>query len=129
MNTLDFESRTWDPFTVLKPVGELDLDTLVDFERVVSDHLSRSSVVLDLSELAFVAISALRSLMVCHAEAEAGGRQLLLAGLPRQTRRLLMLSGLDGVLPVRSTVTDAVCTSTLLTAGESFGELSKLDVG
>ena len=112
MTTLDLQPRTWDRYTVLSPCGELDLHNQTELEQAVMEQLAGSSVVLDLAEVEFVAIAVLRSLMICHAQADATGRELVLVRVPRQAQRLLTLSGLDGVLPVRASVNDVSSTST-----------------
>ena len=111
VNHLRLDSRHSDHFTVVRAVGDLDLETQDDFEGVVSGHLSSSSVVVDLSAVEFLAISALRSLMVCHALAGATGRELYYAGPTRQSRRLLIMAGLEETLPLRSSVDEVVCGS------------------
>ena len=108
METLTLRSHTSEPFTVFEVVGELDLHTQGEFEEAVSRQLVTSPVIVDLSGVEFLAISALRSLMVCHGIAGAEGRPLFYAGPTRQTVRLLSVAGLDEVLPVRPSVADAV---------------------
>lgn len=126
-----------DHVTVVRAVGELDLDTQDDFEGLVSSQLSSSSVVVDMSAVGFLSISALRALMVCHAVAGASGRELYYAGPTRQSRRLLAVAGLDQTLPLRSSVDEVVCGSAdapLLVrplsglTDEPFGEHPELDV-
>jgi anti-anti-sigma factor len=135
MDTLTLQSRTADPFVVLSATGELDLHTQDVFEDVLNQHLAVSPVVVDLSGVDFLAISALRSLVLCHAKAGTAGHQLFFAEASQQALRLLLLAGLAEVLPIRDSVEQVVCDSVVLTrpAGslvdEPLGELTKLDVG
>lgn len=135
MQTLRIESHSSDPYVVLKAVGELDLHTQDEFEHAVLEPLRSSPVVVDLSEVDFLAVSALRSLLACHGRAAADGRQLLFAQPSRQAVRLLSLAGLDRVLPVRPTVAEAVCESVVVLrplgglADQAVGDLTQLDVG
>ena len=102
-------SLTYDPaslerFVVFRVSGDLDLDTQDGFEEEVLDRLHRSSVVVDMSGLEFLAIASLRSLVVCHRSAGEHHRALVYADAPRQARRLLHLSRLDEVFDLRSSV-------------------------
>ncbi len=99
-----------EPFSVLKASGELDLDTQDAFQTAVRDLLERSSVVVDLSEVEFVAISALRTLIECHRLATSMGHLLFFAEPTRQMVRLLTVTGLDTVLPVAPSVADVVAS-------------------
>lgn len=104
MQTLFLVSQESDPFVVLKATGELDLHTQDEFERTVTELLESSPVLVDLSELDFFAISALRCLVVCHRKAVSTGHEVFYVEPSRQLLRLLSISGLEGVLPVRSPV-------------------------
>jgi anti-anti-sigma factor len=139
MKSLTLRPHTSDHFVVLQAVGELDLHTQGDFEETVSRQLVSTPVIVDLSGLEFLAISALRSLMVCHGIAGAEGQELYYAGPTEQTARLLEVAGLDEVLPIRRSVTDAiggsapdataVAQSVRGLADDSLGDLPQLDVG
>jgi anti-sigma B factor antagonist len=139
MDTLTLHSHTSSPFVIFEAVGELDLHTQDDFEDTVSEQLGRTAVVVDLSGVEFLAASAIRALMVCHGVAGSAGRELYYAGPTRQTTRLLSVAGLDEVLPVRSSVAEAVCASAADpavlvrsvggVAHQPLGDLAQLDVG
>ena len=111
MHTLTIEPHDSDPFVVLKATGELDLATQDQFEQVVAGHLDSSPVVVDLSGVEFVDISALRSLVICHGLAGTSGHELFYADASRQALRLLSVAELDSVLPMRLSVAEAVCSS------------------
>jgi anti-sigma B factor antagonist len=108
VQSLLLQPQSVDPFVVLKASGELDIHTQEEFEREVSRLLGTASVVVDLSGLDFLAIAALRSLMVCHRQAGTAGHELFYADPSPQTLRLLTLSGLDAVLPVTASVAQVV---------------------
>lgn len=138
---LTLKSTTEEPFVVLTAIGELDLHTQDLLEDTVTQHLERTPVVVDLGQVEFLAVSALRTLMVCNAMAGSNARELFFAGPPGQTKRLISIAGLDGVLPIRASVAEAICTSgaptvppVLVRSGahvldEALGDLAQLDVG
>ena len=132
MQALQLQPQKADPFVVLRATGELDLHTQDEFEREVARFLGATPVIVDLSGLDFLAISALRSLMVCHRQAATTGHELHYAEPSAQTLRLLSLSGLDAVLPVASTVAQVVGGSPFAVGGfvdQSGRDLAQLDVG
>ena len=112
MQALQLQPQKADPFVVLRATGELDLHTQDEFEQAVRRLLSSSPVVVDLSGIDFLAISALRSLLVCHRLAASMGHVLFFAEPSRQTLRLLEVSGLDTVLPVAPTVAQVITPPT-----------------
>lgn len=111
MQSLLLQPHSADPFLVLEATGELDLHTQDEFEVEVGRYLGDSSVVVDLSGLDFLAISALRSLIVCHRRADPSGHQLFYAEASPQALRLLSVSGLDAVLPVAASVAQVLGAS------------------
>ena len=146
VQSLLLQPHSADPFLVLEATGELDLHTQDEFEREVSRHLDACSLVVDLSGVDFLAIAALRSLIVCHRHAGPTGHQLFYAAPSPQTLRLLSLSGLDAVLPVARSVAQVLGASAALdhvdvvpgaAVGGSVGgfadqagrDLAQLDVG
>jgi anti-anti-sigma factor len=94
MEMLTRDSRPSDTFVVLEVRGELDVDTQDGFESAICRQLGSSSVVVDCSQLEFLAIASLRSLLLCQRSAEAGHRTLVYAGVPAQARRLLTVAGM-----------------------------------
>lgn len=89
----------------LRVAGEIDASSV----RVLADHLEplpegRGEVLLDLAEVTFVDSSGLRVLIDAHQRAERGGRRLVLVEPSPVVRRLLDISGLDGLLHVRPDV-------------------------
>ena len=135
MDTLTLQSRSADPYVVLRASGELDLHTQDVFEEVVSRHLSMSSVVVDFSGVEFLSASAIGSLVQCHSEAGSRGHELFYAEASQQALRLLVVAGLADVLPLCDSVAQLVCRSTsggTALGGfphQSLGDLAQLDVG
>lgn len=104
---LDLSTRAVSPPVVLEVSGDLDIATEGSFETAVVQQLGRSSVIVDFARLDFLAISALRSLVICQRYAAARGRPLVYAAQPRQARRLIELAGLDRVLTQSDSVAAA----------------------
>ena len=111
MQSLWLDPHVSDPFVVLRATGEVDLHNQHELERVVGELLERSPVVVDLSGLDFFAISALRSLIVCHNLAASRGHEVFYAEPPSQLARLLDISGLDAVLRVGSPLSQDVAVA------------------
>lgn len=90
------------PFTV-RPYGEIDLYTAPglrhELTRALADH---RTVVLDLSQVTFMDCSGLRVLLDARAQADRGGRCLVLHGIGRPVARLLELTGLSRRLVPRA---------------------------
>lgn len=77
--------------------GALDAATAGQLDVVV-EQLIRSgcrNLVLDLSELDFLAAAGLHALVRAHTALEAAGGSLTLVKLPRMARRVLDVTGLD----------------------------------
>ncbi len=87
----------------LRVVGDLDLDTVGEFEHDVAVLLEQSSVVVDLSGLDFLAIASLPALLECQRRASVHARSLVYRDPPVQARRLLELSGVGGSLTLSAT--------------------------
>ena len=111
MNALTMNITVEDPIAVFTVIGEIDLHTQDLFERAVAEQLARSPVVVDLSGVEFLAISALRSLLACNAAAARHGHELYYAQVPGQVLRLLSITGLDEALPLRASVAEVICPS------------------
>ena len=117
MPILDVLRRSAGRPVLIQLSGELDIATQSSFESQVSCELDRSSVVVDLSRVGFLAISALRSLLLVDRYATVRGRAVVFAEPPPAARRLLALAGLESVLVLRSTVVEA-CRELRVTPAE-----------
>jgi anti-anti-sigma factor len=86
---------------VVEVDGELDLASAPELERALHQACQegRGPVVVDLAALRFIDMSGLRVLLAAHEQAERQGRQLLLANVPGQVRRVMSLARMDVALP------------------------------
>jgi anti-anti-sigma factor len=85
---------------VLKLEGELDLSVASDFEREVIQSLDRADdgVCIDLTDVSYLDSSSVRALLRAAEAASDSGKQLKVTGASGVTRRVLELTGVDGVL-------------------------------
>jgi anti-sigma B factor antagonist len=82
--------------------GELDIETLPEFEQVVRSARSPdvTRLVVDLRQVTFLDSMTVELLLRLHTElAEAGGELLVVRG-PRAVHRVFELTGLDRVLTI-----------------------------
>ncbi len=95
MSTLIFEAKSRDSAVVLIPHGEVDLETQHVFEATVCTAVTSRPVVVDLSRVRFLAISALHALIRAQRTADAHRQQLLYVDPPPPVRMVLALSQAD----------------------------------
>jgi anti-sigma B factor antagonist len=99
------EDREGGPRTVMRLVGEADVST-----RALGEALSAEAakeprqLLVDVSELAFIDSAGLHEIVRAHRSLRAAGCQLILVGPNGVVARVLQLSGLDQVIPVRASV-------------------------
>lgn len=97
--------------SVIAPEGELDIATLDDFRRALSDAAGRpaDTLVVDLSEVSFIDSSGLGAMIEAHDRLRRDRRQLAVVA-PRGTAAAvaLGLTGLRGRLPIFETRNDAL---------------------
>ncbi|MFI1995649.1 STAS domain-containing protein [Actinoplanes sp. NPDC020271] len=80
--------------------GELDMADVADLHGLLADALSHaSSVVLDLSAVAFIDSTVINTLIKTHQAASAAGSHFAVANATRQVHRVLAMTG---VLPTLS---------------------------
>jgi len=88
---------------VVSPSGELDMSNGELFEEAISDALAKGAeaLVLDLTGLVFMDSSGLRILLDTWNESKLAERPLTLV-VPKNglVRRVLEVSGCDGILPI-----------------------------
>jgi anti-anti-sigma factor len=85
---------------VVRLVGEIDVATAPQFERVLLRHRPpRQRVVLDLGELRFMDSTGLRILLHARRVAAEGNWRLALRSVPPNIRRLFELSGVQDAIP------------------------------
>ena len=107
METLTLRSHSTDAALVLTVTGEIDLATQAQFEEAVTDALRRGPVVVDMSQVTFLGISGLRSLLICTQSATDLGQPLVFAAAPRAVRRLVSVARLRRHLPLSPSVRTA----------------------
>ncbi|MFE9636141.1 STAS domain-containing protein [Streptomyces sp. NPDC006463] len=85
--------------TVLRLVGELDMDITVQLRAALADCFARRSdrVVLDLRDLRFCDCAGLNVLLEARVTADRIGTDLCVTGARAQVARLLALTGVDGL--------------------------------
>ncbi|MFF3365246.1 STAS domain-containing protein [Streptomyces misionensis] len=100
--------------------GEVDTRTADTLRREAAEIIERGSpqLILDLSQVGFCDSSGLSALIGLWHAAQAVGGALGLADVPDRLMRMLVLTGVDAVLPVHATAAEAV---TAVTAGLSAG--------
>jgi anti-anti-sigma factor len=88
--------------------GELDLATLPELERVVDGATLKPRLVVDLTECSFLDSSAVRVLLEAATKAEHAGGHMSLVAPDGGIRRILEIAGIDTLLPVHTTLGEAV---------------------
>jgi anti-sigma B factor antagonist len=93
----------------LRLAGELDLACADELERRIATLCveGATSIELDLAELSFVDSSGLRAMLAGRQICERSGCELELSNCGEHVRRILELTGMDGVLRVRGDSTPA----------------------
>jgi anti-anti-sigma factor len=83
--------------------GDLDMSATFALEPVLDRVLADQprELVLDLGEVDFVDSSGLGLLIATHERATRGDVPMAITGAGREVQRMFVISGLDGVLPVR----------------------------
>lgn len=85
---------------VLKLEGELDLSVASDLEQEIIRSLDRASqgVCIDLTDVSYLDSSSVRALLRASEAADDAGKNLRVTGASGVTRRVLELTGVDGLL-------------------------------
>ncbi|TDT42386.1 anti-sigma B factor antagonist [Streptomyces sp. BK208] len=95
-------------------VGDMDMHTADTLRHDAREIIRQGCphLVLDLSQVGFCDSAGLGALIgLWHAAQEAGG-ELRIANVPDRLMRMLVLTGVDAVLPVHATAAEAVATMT-----------------
>ena len=94
---------------VVRAAGEVDLSTAGTFRSALSLAVERDRhIVVDLAKVTYIDSTGFKELLVCHATCERRGRILALANPHRVTQKVLGILNLDQVLPIFSSVEEAV---------------------
>jgi anti-sigma B factor antagonist len=109
---LHVETRLEGSATVLRTTGEIDVNTapvLADeLEQAIAKVTPPASVVADLSDVTFLGSAGLAVLLGARARCESAGLRLRLVATGRPVLRSLEIAGVQELLPVFSTVAEAV---------------------
>ncbi|MFJ1733435.1 STAS domain-containing protein [Streptomyces sp. NPDC088254] len=92
--------------------GDVDMDTADTLRRKASEIVQQRCphLVLDLSQVSFCDSAGLSALIGLWHAAQAVGGALRLANVPDRLMRMLVLTGVDTILPVHATTSEAVAT-------------------
>jgi anti-sigma B factor antagonist len=95
---------------VLRVGGEADLATAPQLHAKLVDLVENGtgSIVVDLTPVAFIDSTGLGALLAGHRRAHARGHTIRLVCPEGQTLRVLRLTGMDMVLPVYSSLVEAL---------------------
>jgi anti-anti-sigma factor len=99
---------------VVALTGEHDLSSADELTDALENAASGAVVIVDLSSTSFIDSAVLGALITSHRNAASDGRRWALVignGSGAAVRRILELTGLDGILPVYSDVGEALAAS------------------
>lgn len=96
---------------VVRPVGELDLATVDELQRVIDQAGAAPLLVLDLSALEFLDTSGMRFLLKTHADCLGGGREMRMVRGPQEVQRLFAVAGFTDRLPLEDSVDAALANA------------------
>jgi len=107
---LHVDSRMVNGVPLLHPRGEIDLYTVSEFERAMSNALDVvvKAVIVDLSDISYLDSSGLSALIVAYKKLAAQGGELYVVA-PREppaVRRVLEITRVDTFVRVRPTLDD-----------------------
>jgi anti-anti-sigma factor len=103
--------REDDGSCVIVLTGEHDLSSVDELAGVLDEAATATSIVVDLSQTAFIDSAVLGALIGSHRRAAEDGRRWALVvgeGSGAAVRRILELTGLDAVMPVYPSRDDAI---------------------
>lgn len=107
---LRVESCVVEGFPMLHPYGEIDLYTVPEFERAISDALNvgAKAIIVDLSDITYLDSSGLSALIVVYKKlaAENGNLYIVAPEEPPAVRRVLEITRVDRFIHVRATLND-----------------------
>jgi anti-anti-sigma factor len=92
---------------VVRIIGDLDLATSPRVDDTLSSTVA-THVVIDLADCTFLDSSGVRVLVEAVRDAPEGGRQVSLVATDTGIRRVLEITGVDTIVPVHSSVEEAL---------------------
>ena len=105
---LEIEVDDTGTYTLCRPVGELDAYTVSEFRQSLGELASHPQVVIDLSEVPFMASAGLGALIGGIRRARENGGEVAVACSRPTLTRLLHTTGFDRIVPVTETLAEAV---------------------
>jgi anti-sigma B factor antagonist len=91
-------------WSIVRPVGELDMATVPTLADRVAAALGEGAAVLDLSGLSFIDTQGLTFVLQLHRDAERTGHALALVRGGRAVHRVFEVAGLTDLLPLSDSV-------------------------
>lgn len=88
--------------TTLKPIGCLDTTATPDFALALEQVTGAKTLVIDFSELDFIASCGLRALVLAYKNAKTAGNAFILTGMNDVVREVFDITGLSKVITIRS---------------------------
>lgn len=101
---LEIQTDDSGPFTLCRPVGELDAYTVGAFRDALGELAASPRVVIDLSEVPFMDSAGLGALIGGIRRAREHGGDVAVACSRPTLTRLLHTTGFDRIVPVTDTV-------------------------
>jgi anti-sigma B factor antagonist len=100
-----------DSLTIYKAAGKLSLETVNEFGQKMRAETA-SYLVLDLSGVSFLDSAGVGSLVSIFVNRRNQGKTFALAALSAQSTAVVMVAGLQNLLPIYKTVEEAVAQKT-----------------
>ncbi len=109
-SSVALRADTEDGYDVVHVAGQLDMNTFLfaKDQILAAPSLRQPLLVLDLELLEFLDSSGIRALVLLHRGLSATGTRLAFVTSSAHLHKLFRISGLDQVVPVHSSVADAV---------------------
>lgn len=109
-STVALRAETGDGYDVVYVAGQLDMNTFVfaKDQILAAPSLRQPLLLLDLGLLEFLDSSGIRALVLLHRGLTASRTRLAFVTDSTHLRKLFRISGLDQVVPVHSSVAEAV---------------------
>lgn len=108
MLQIEFTHNLDQDFYLLSPQGDIDAYSVAQFREALSQHSSKSRLVVDLSEVIFMDSAGLGALIGGVRLIRGNNGKVVLCSTRSQIIRLLHTTGFDRIVPVRKNLQDAV---------------------
>ena len=110
MRTLECAIERKDGVTVFRPAGRIDSGVTDHFEKLMNDEVRKTthSVVLDMSEVTFIASSTLRVMLTTTRRLRARKSRFVVSGALPHITGIMNTAGFDRMLRIRSELSEAI---------------------